>query len=171
MRVGHGFLRGEGFGRDNEEGFGGIQPPQRFGQVGAVDVGYKYHMEGALAVALERLVGHHRTEVGTADANIDDILNGLAGMAFPVAGTNLIGKGLHLLEHGMHLRDDILAINLDHGILWRTQRHVQDGAVFGGVYFFAGEHRFDPRLQVGGFGQAEQKFHRFGRDAVLGIIQ
>ncbi len=54
-----------------------------FRKVGSVDVGYEPEGHGAVAVVFERLVGHDRTEVGTADADIDHVLDALARVAFP----------------------------------------------------------------------------------------
>ena len=39
----------------------------------------------AVAVVAQRLVGHHRAEVGAADADVDDVADALAGVAGPGA--------------------------------------------------------------------------------------
>ena len=73
-------------------------------EVGAVDVGNEAERHGALAVMLERLVGHHRAEVGAADADVDDVANALAGVALPRAAAHAVGEVGHLVEHGVDLR-------------------------------------------------------------------
>ena len=62
--------------------------------VGRVDVADEPALEAVLAVGLERLVGHHRTEVGAADADVDDGADPLAGHAGPRAGAHLLGEGV-----------------------------------------------------------------------------
>ncbi len=58
----------------------------------------------AVAVVLERLVGHHRPEVGAADADVDDVADALAGVALPRAAADAVGEVGHLVEHGVDLR-------------------------------------------------------------------
>ena len=79
--VGHGLEGGEGLGGDEEEGFVGFEVNDCFGEVGSVDVGDEAEGEIALRVVLESLVGHDGTEVGAADADVDDVLDALAGVA------------------------------------------------------------------------------------------
>ena len=52
-------------------------------------------------------------------------------------------KSAILREHGVHLGDDVLAVDLDDRALGRAQRDVQDGAVLGDVDLLAPEHRVD----------------------------
>ena len=69
--VGHCLQRRESFRRDDEQCFRRVEIADRFREVGAIDVGDEPERHGAVAVMLERLVGHHRPEVGAADADID----------------------------------------------------------------------------------------------------
>ena len=71
--VGHRLQRGEGLGGDDEQGFLRIEVADGFREVGAVDIGDETEGHGPVAVVLQRLVGHHRPEVGAADADVDDI--------------------------------------------------------------------------------------------------
>ena len=50
-------------------------------------------------VCLQRLVGHHRPQVGAADADVHDVANPLAGVAFPLAAPNTFGEVRHPVEH------------------------------------------------------------------------
>ena len=83
--VGHRLQRGERLGRDDEQRLGGVEVAHGLGEVGAVDVGDEAERQIAVAVVLERLVGHHRAEVGAADADVDDVADALAGVALPLA--------------------------------------------------------------------------------------
>ena len=84
VRVGHGFERGESFRGDDPESFRGIYVAHGFGEIGAINIGDETKRQGALAVVSERFVGHHRAEIGAADADINDIANAFAGVAYPV---------------------------------------------------------------------------------------
>ena len=55
----------------------------------------------------------------------------------------------HLVEHGVDLGHDVLAVDDDGCALRRAQRHVQDGALLGDVDLLAAEHGVDPRAQAG----------------------
>src|SRR4051812_13787733 len=78
--VGHGLQSCESLRRDDKKGFRGIKIAHRFGEVGTVDVGDKTEVDRAITVILQCLVGHHRTQVGSADSNVDDVADSLPGM-------------------------------------------------------------------------------------------
>ena len=163
LSVGHRLQRREGLGRDDEQRFRGIEVAGRFDEVGAVDVGDEPERHVPLAVMLERLVGHHRPEVGAADADVDDVANALAGVALPGAAADPVGEVRHLVEHGVDLRHHVLAIDDDRCPFRRAQGHVQDGAVLGDVDLFAAEHGVDPRSQAGFLCQLQEQLRGFRR--------
>ena len=121
----------------------GLRSRDGLGEVGAVDVGDEAEGEVALAVVLERLVGHHRAEVRAADADVDDVADGLAGVALPLAGADAVGEGGHLVEHRVDVGDDVFSVDEDALAFGRAQRDVQDGAVFGDVDLVAAKHGVD----------------------------
>ena len=82
----------------------GSRSPGLLGHVGRVDVGDEPAAQPGLDVRLQRLVDHHRAEVGTADADVDDGLDPLAGDPGPLAAAHLVGEGVHLVQHLVHLR-------------------------------------------------------------------
>ena len=43
-------------------------------------------------VVAQRLVGHHRAEVGAADADVDDVADRLAGVALPLARAHAVAE-------------------------------------------------------------------------------
>src|SRR5216683_2387500 len=55
----------------------------RLHQVGGVDVGDEAEGQVAPGVVAQRLIDHHRTEVGSADPDIDDVADRPAGVALP----------------------------------------------------------------------------------------
>ncbi len=98
----------------------------------------------------ERLVRHHRSEIGSADANVDDGPNGLTRVAAPLAVPDEFGEGAHSLEDLVNLRHHVDTVNDQRGVLWHAKRDVQHGAIFRDVDGFSGEHGvstlLDPRL-------------------------
>ena len=102
-------------------------------------------------VRLQRLVHHHRAEVGAADADVDDGADRLAGDALPLAGADLVGERVDLLEHRVHVVVDVLAVHDERRAprpRGAAQRGVQHGAVLGDVDVLAGEHGLAPLGQV-----------------------
>ena len=90
--VGHGFERRECFRGNDEERLRRVEIADRFGEIGAIDVGNEAERHGAVAVMLQRLVGHHRAEVGAADADVDDVANALAGVSLPFAAADAVAR-------------------------------------------------------------------------------
>ncbi len=120
---------------------------------------------------LERLVGHDRAEVGAADADVDDVANALAGVALPRAAAHAVREVGHLVEHGVDLRHDVLAVHDDRRAARGAQGHVQDGAVLRDVDLLAAEHGVDALAQAGFLGQLQSSVSVFVRDAILRVIE
>jgi hypothetical protein len=171
VRVGHGLQRGEGLRRDDEQRLRRIEVARRLDEIRSVDVGHEPERHGAVAVVSERLVRHHRPEIGAADADVDHVANALSGMSFPLAAADAIGEVSHLVEHGMDLRDDILSVDDDRGSSRRAQRHVQDRAVFRDVDLLAAKHRIDPLAQAGLLRKRDEQAQCLLVDAVFRIIE
>ena len=90
---------------------------------------------------------------------------------FHCAAADAVGELGHLVEHGVDLRHDVLAVDDDRRALRRAQRHVQDRAVLGDVDLLAAEHGVDPRAQAGFLGQLQQQLERLVGDAVLRVVE
>ncbi len=143
VRVGHGLERGEGLGGNDEQRLCGIETQHRLGEVRAIDIGDEAEGHGALAVVLERFVGHDRAEIGAANADIDHIANGLAGMALPGTRAHAIGKSRHLVQNGMDLGYHILAVVENGSAARRAQGDMKHCALLGDVDLVAAEHGVD----------------------------
>jgi hypothetical protein len=143
----------------------------RFDEIGAVDVGHEAKRHGAVAVILEGLICHYRSEVGSANADIDDIADAFSAVAFPLASADAVGDVGHLVEHGVNFRHDVPAVDHDGRAFWRTQRHVQHGPIFRDVNFLAAEHCVDPGAQTGLFGELDEQLERFVVDAMFRVIE
>ena len=116
------------------------------------------HSRPVLAVGGQGLVGHHRAEVGAADADVDDRADPLAGDAGPRAGADLVGEGVDPVEHLVDVGDDVLAVDLERASARQPQRGVQHGAVLGDVDVLAARtSRRAARSRPTSLGQVEQR--------------
>ena len=61
------------------------------------------------AVRRQGCIDHFRAQVGTADADIDDVGNPFAGKARPGSGAYLFGENPHFCQHFIDFRHHILA--------------------------------------------------------------
>src|SRR6185312_10502666 len=64
----------------------------------------------------------------------------------------------------------VVAVHEDLLAAWRAQRHVQHGAILGGVDALAAEHRRDAALEVARRGQRAQQAQGIVVDALLGVV-
>src|SRR5690349_19360696 len=115
---------------------------------------------------LERLVSHYRAEIRTADADVDEVPDGLARVAVPGAASDSLGESGHLVEHLMHLGHYVFAVHEDRRVSRRTQRQVKDSAVFCDVDFLAAKHRINSAAQIGLLGELKQQLEGLVRDAI-----
>ena len=169
MGVGHGFLGGEGFRRDQEQGGFRVHRFQHFGDMGAIDVRYKVHIE-VVFIRTQRFGHHERAEVRTADTDIHYVSNRFTGIAFPATGDDRFREMLHLFENSINFRHHIFAINNNRSIATVAQSNVQNSAIFSAVDLFTGEHGLDRPCQIGLFRQILQFAQRLFGDAVFGKI-
>ena len=82
-----------------------------------------------------------------------------------------IGERGHLVEHGMNLGHDVLAVMDDRSAARRAQGDVQHRALLGGVDLLAAEHGVDALAQARLLGELQQQGQGFVGDAVLGIVE
>ena len=119
------------------------------------------HAQVGLMAGAQRLGRHVRSEIGAADAEIDDVGDAFAGIAAPLAAMDAFAKIGHARQDGLDLGRCGFA---------GAQRSVADGAVFRVVDLFARLHAPHPALQVGFVGQFAQQVHGFCADALLAVI-
>ena len=119
----------------------------------------------------KRLVGHHRAEVGAADADVHDIADRLAGVAEPIPGADPVGEHGHAVEHLVDLGDDVLAVDDERGVAGEAQRRVQDGAVLGAVDPVTAEHGVDPLAEPALLGKLHEEAERLVGHAVLRVVE
>jgi hypothetical protein len=168
--VGQRLQRSERLGAHHKEGFGGLEVAHRLDEIGAVNVGDETHHQVALAIVTQRLVGHHRAEVGTADTDVDHVADALAGMAGPGPAAHAFGERRHAIEHRVHFRHDVPAFDEDALARRCPQRDMQHCALLGDVDPVAAKHRLDPLGETAGAGELPQQAQRRAGDALLGIV-
>ena len=169
--VGQGFLGGKGFGSNDEQRGFGVDFRQYVAQLGAVYVGDEVHLQARMSERLERGTHHQRTQIRSADADVDNVGDDLVGIAQPTAAADFVCKFAHTLQDMVDLRHHILAIHDDGGIGAVAKGDVEDGAVFRRIDFFAVEHLPHPLRHACFTRQLEQKRHGFVVDTVFRIIQ
>ena len=170
MGIGHGLLGGEGLGGDDKQGALGIALGQDVADMRAVHVGDEMHPQGRIAIRLQRLADHLRPQIGTADADVDHVADALAGLAAPLAAPDLFGELAHVLQHVVHARHHVLAVDEDRPVAPIAQGDVQHGTAFGVVDHLAGEHPLDPGRRLRLASQFSQQAEGLSGDAVLGKI-
>src|SRR5450830_143359 len=114
------------------------------------------HVQTRMSKMTQRGTSHLRTEVGTADADVDNVGDGLAAVSQPAAVAHAFNEAVHTVEDGMHVAVDILPINGKRAAARRAQGSVQHGTMFGKVDFFTVEHGIALGLYVTRPGQFEQ---------------
>src|SRR3984957_5112529 len=120
LGVGHRFQRGQYLRRNDEKRFRRVEILNRFGEIGAIDVGDKAKYHGSVGVVLQGLVCHYRAQVRATDADVDHIPNALAGVALPLAAAQPVGEICHPVEHGLDLGHDVFAVHYDGSVPWRA---------------------------------------------------
>src|SRR5260221_3851541 len=118
-----------------------------FGEISAINVRNEPERHAALGVMFERLVGHHRSEVRTANANVDDVADALACVSFPLPAPYAIRELSHLVEHLVNLAHHVLAVYDNGNVFGRAQGYVQDRPLLSGVDFLPSTQAINSRLQ------------------------
>src|SRR5207249_2567550 len=120
-------------------------------------VGDEAKGHGSIAVVPERLICHDRPKVGAADADVHNVANALAGVTLPRATADAVGEVGHLIEDGMHLEHDILAVECYGRTFRGAQSNVQNGALLGDIDLLAAEHGIDATAQIRLFGELDEE--------------
>ena len=126
----------------------------------------------AVAVVLQRLVGHHRPEVGAADADVDDVADALAGVALPLAAAHALGERRHLVEHGVDLGHDVLAVDHDRSRPRGARSATCSTARFSVTLILSPRNMASMRSRrPDSSASCEQQLERLVGDAVLRVVE
>ena len=149
----------------------GVEVAGGLHEVRRIHIGHEPERQVAAGVVPQRLVGHHRAEVGAADADIDHVPDRFTGIALPVAGADPLGEGGHPVQDLVHLRDHVGPVDHQRAAPGHPQRDMQHGPVLGDVDRLAAEHGVPALLQAGLLGQLQEQPDGFAGDPVLGVVQ
>ena len=145
-----------------------------------IDVGHEGHVHAfglrprAAASAVrrgERRANQQGSEVGAADAEVDDRADRTSRRAEAQAAPDLRRERLHLRLRGANVGHDIVAIDQKRRVARSAQRRVQRGPAFRLVHLFAGEERRDPAFELRGARMLDEQCERLGREALLGHVE
>lgn len=144
---------------------------ERLRHGGAVDVRHKVQLHTLLAIRLERLANHHGPQVRPADADVDDSVNLLPCVAFPLSAPHLLRELLHMLQHIVDLFDDTLPIHLHGLVLHVPQRHMIHRPLLGEIDLVALEHGIPQLLQLRFLRQLHEVGQRLVGEEVLAEVE
>lgn len=113
-------------------------------------------------------------QIGTADADVDNVGQLLAGKANPLAAADLFRKLLHVVQHAVDAvgpAHDVRAVDLHVPAADIPQRGVVDGTVLGEVDLVAAEHGIALALDAGLLGQLDEQVERLVGQKVLAEVE
>ena len=96
----------------DEQGRGRVEVVGLGIQVDRVDVRDEPALDGGVGVVAQRLVGHGRPEVRSADADVHDRPDPLPGVPGPGPRADPLGHRSHGVEHGVHVGHHVPAVDL-----------------------------------------------------------
>ena len=104
----------------------------------------------ASSFVLQRFSDELRTEMGTADADMDDIPDRVASTSPPLAPANGIGKFLHPFQNRSHRRHHVPTIDPNRLSRKIPQGDMEDRPIFGLIDSLTLEHPADWKAEAGG---------------------
>jgi len=110
-------------------------------------------------------------QIGSTNTNIDDVLDGLAGVTLPLTTPDLLGEFLHVLEDLVDTLNNALSVDLHWPVLGIAESDVVNGALLGEVDLVAIEHVITKFLQLGLLSQFHEKLQCLIGDEVLGEVE
>jgi len=136
-------------------------------EICGIDVGDKTESQGSMAVIPECFVSHDWSQIGTADAHIDYVSDGLSRVALPLATSDLDGELSHAIEYDVNFGHDVLAVDDDGCASRRPQSDMQNCPLVRDIDLLATEHRIDSVLKAAFLGQLNKEPHRLVGYAIL----
>ena len=100
---------------------------------------------------------HHRSQVGSANTDIDDVGHRLSRIPCPLAADNSTGKILHFVQLGVYFGHHIATVDDHWPVRPVSERNVQHRAILCFVDMFTVEHAVDGTLEIDVFCQLEKE--------------
>ncbi len=160
--IGHGLDGGKGLGGDDHKGRRRVQPRQRVGDIGPVNVRHEMTAR-PVVIGAQRPHGHLGAQMRAADADVDDI----GDRPLP----DVSGKLCHACARGGDFRHDVRALDHHRSARQIAQRAVQDGPPLGLVDRRALEHGGAACGNAGRLCKTDQSAAGRGGQGGLGVIQ
>lgn len=120
-----------------------------------------------VGVGQQRLGDQLRAQERATDTDVHHVSDRLFGVATPQAIVDTADEVGDLVQHLVHIRHDVHAIDRQLVADWAAQGGVQGRAAFGGVNRFAGIQRFDRAFKVDFLSQGHQQVTGFAGDQVF----
>eukprot|EP00978_Attheya_sp_CCMP212_P028290 scaffold97333_cov45-Attheya_sp.AAC.3 len=178
--VEHGFGRGKGLTNDHHHGFLRVQVAGAEFKVHGVDVGQETEgaslcSSGRFGVAAQGFVHKLGSQLRSANANADVILERLARDTRECAAANLFRKGLHLVPDGVHVLEHLCALRGVDGRVVVALGHakcvMEDRAALRDVDGLARAHGGSLFREAHLVGQVVQDLHGLPRHLLPRVIQ
>ena len=166
-----GLLRGEGLRGDHEQCGGGWDHGQGLSDVRGIDVGDEVDAQAALLIRPQGTGHHERSEVRSADPDVDDVGERRPAHAAVLATQHGLAEDTHAREHRAHRGHDILAVYDDGLRAAIAQGRMQHRPPFRSIDTLAREHTPDRSLQPRRVCQIAEQAHGFQDYPVLGVIE
>ena len=157
--------------RHDEERLGRVEVVGLGVEVDRVDVRDEAALDGRVGVVAQRLVGHGRTEVGSADADVDHGADPPAGVRRSTAPERIRSATAPSGRARGARRPPRPARRPRVRLPGHPQGHVEHRPVLGGVDVLAGEHGVAPLLDPGPAGHGHQGAEHLGVDPVLRVVE
>jgi hypothetical protein len=163
----------EGLGNDDEQRGLRVESLGLLGQVVGVDVGNVPCADSGIRIRLQCFIRHNRAQIGTADTDVDDGLDLLAGYAGPLTGADLVGERIDTVQGLTDILDDILTVDdvLAFILDRTTQCGMQHGAILGVVDVDAAVHLLDALIKLHVLGELSEEVKRLWLDEILRQIE
>ena len=128
------------------------------------------HARPACRIGRQRFADHVGPQIRATDADVDHIGYRLAGRPQPLTGADFLAHRPHActrVENGGH---DVLAVHSEYAARIPAQRHVQHGALLGGIDALTGKQAGNLILQSHLCRECKQERKGFLRGPVLGVV-
>ena len=106
-----GFQGSESLGSNDEQSSLRVESLEFLSSIIGIDVRNVTSRNSGILIRLKSFINHYRTQIRTADADVYNSLNLLAGNACPFAGTNLVCESVNALENFANILNSILTVN------------------------------------------------------------
>ena len=168
--IGHGFLRGEGFGGHQHQRARGIEPRLHLRPGMAIHIRQIMPAQRCL-IGPERARHHGRAEIRPANADIQHI-----GEAFTLGGKNApfmyrTREFLHARAHRKHFGHDIFSAGTELIFRRGAECHMQRGAAFRGIHCRTCEKPRAEARDITRFGECQQSRKHLIRQRGFGKVE